>query len=66
VNDTAVGNGASAEDGHHVSDANREDGATREFNDERAFELVLDNGLSLKLQVSAGAWVNLQGMLIWG
>lgn len=49
--DAGVGHGESADFHQSVPDSNGEDGAVGEFNDERAFEIVLDNGLVLRLQV---------------
>jgi hypothetical protein len=49
--DAGVGQGESADFHQSVPDSNHEDGAVSEFNDERAFEIVLDNGLVLRLQV---------------
>lgn len=54
VNATVVGNNAPAGDGHHTSNTSREGRTTQEPTDERSFELVLDNGFSLRLQVNAG------------
>ncbi|RPB10634.1 hypothetical protein P167DRAFT_537550 [Morchella conica CCBAS932] len=48
--DAGVGHGESADFHRSVPDSSREDGVAGEFNDERAFEIVLDNGLVLRLQ----------------
>lgn len=49
--DAGVGHGESADFHQSVPDSNQEDGRVQEFNDERAFEIVLENGLVLRLQV---------------
>lgn len=43
--------GASAEFRQPMPDLDQEDGGVHEFNDEKAFEIVLENGLVLRLQV---------------
>lgn len=45
------GYGESADFRQSASDLNQEDGRVHEFNDEKAFEIVLENGLELRLQV---------------
>ncbi|KAG0128010.1 hypothetical protein HOY82DRAFT_623252 [Tuber indicum] len=48
--DGGIGHGESADFDPSIPDPNRGDGAVGEVNDEKAFELVLDNGLTLRLQ----------------
>lgn len=49
--DAGIGHGESADFDRSVPDSSREDGAISEFNDEKTFELVLDNGCTVRLQV---------------
>ncbi|PWW73126.1 hypothetical protein C7212DRAFT_347149 [Tuber magnatum] len=48
--DSGSDHGGSADFGRPMLDSNCEDGAVGEFNDGKTFELVLDNGLTLRLQ----------------
>ncbi|CUS09091.1 unnamed protein product [Tuber aestivum] len=48
--DTGAGHSELAGSDRPVLDTNRENGAVGEFNDGKTFELVLDNGLTLRLQ----------------
>lgn len=59
--DAGVGHGESADFHQSVPDSNLEDGRANEFNDERAFEIVLDNGLVLRLQVGDSLGISFVG-----
>jgi len=58
--DAGIGHGESADFDRSVPDSNREGGAIGELCDEKTFELVLDNGCALKLQVSV-----VRGWAVW-
>ena len=53
--DDNIESGSDVDFDAEVEDTTRDDGATKEFNDDRTFELVLRNGLIIRLQVSDSA-----------
>ncbi|KAJ5749306.1 uncharacterized protein N7511_011002 [Penicillium nucicola] len=59
--DTNIDHGPSVDYDQQVTDSRQDDGATQEFNDDKTFEMVLDNGLVIRLQAydaaSRDEWV---------
>ncbi|KAJ5360931.1 hypothetical protein N7517_010122 [Penicillium concentricum] len=53
--DPNIGEGPSVDFHPEPRDSRQDDGATREFDDHRTFEMVLDNGLVIRLQAYDGA-----------
>ncbi len=49
--DENVDQGSDVDFHQDVSDTNRDDGDTKDFDDDRTFELAMDNGLVIRLQV---------------
>ncbi|KAJ5577278.1 hypothetical protein N7535_004204 [Penicillium sp. DV-2018c] len=60
--DPNVGEGPSVDFNREPTDTLQDDGATREFDDDRTFEMVLNNGLVIRLQAydttTRDEWVN--------
>ena len=50
--DENIESGSDVDFDREVADTMQDDGVTKEFDDERTFELVLKNGLLIRLQVS--------------
>ncbi|CAG8895874.1 unnamed protein product [Penicillium nalgiovense] len=59
--DPNIREGPSVDFNREPRDSRQDDGATREFDDDRTFEMVLDNGLVIRLQAyddaTRGEWV---------
>jgi hypothetical protein len=66
--DSNIQEGPAVDFNHEPSDSRRDDGATQEFDHDRTFEMVLDNGLVIRLQaydaVTRDEWVRRLGALV--
>ncbi|KAJ5818099.1 hypothetical protein N7474_003690 [Penicillium riverlandense] len=66
--DPNIDAGPAVEFDREAADSRQDDGATREFDDDRTFEMALDNGLVVRLQAhdtaSRDQWVQRLGALV--